>query len=112
MWTEIILSVVFGLLTLLLNAFFRWLKKKVEGKEALSEAVEALAAGTAKVQTEFIRELKDKAADKKLTKQEIKDATVMAAKYAMEEAKGPALELIKTWSSAKVESLIKRILKK
>jgi len=112
MIVKISLPIIGIILTWLFKRFFGYLITKAEENKVLKEAIEALAEGTAAVQDSFIREIKAKSQDNKLTKNEVIEATELAMKHAKSVATGPALEILKTWGIAKASSVIKRILAK
>lgn len=79
---------------------------------AQKEAFAALEAGVQKTADEFVNDAKAKLKDGKLTKAEIKEARERAYRSALENAKGPAYILLKTWGVDRVNALITKIVNK
>jgi Glu-tRNA(Gln) amidotransferase subunit E-like FAD-binding protein len=115
MWMEIavtVIPVLVGIGMLLLRSYAAKLMERINASDAEKEAVQLLLEGMASAQEEIVRDAKKKAADGKLTKEEIESAKKHAIAHALTVAKGPALDVLKTMGSARMGSIIKQLLAK
>lgn len=81
-----------------------WLERK---GFALDEGVrEALLLGIQGAWDEFVRDLKEKASDGKLTAEEKVDARARAKQLALEVAKGPVLAALKSMAPKALDALL------
>lgn len=109
---EIAITILSLVATGILGYFAKRVASNMTMEAIKKEALQALLEGMAKVQNEFVREAKKAAEDGKLSKEEIQQFEKMALDHALEVVKGPAKDLLLSWSKEKVSSLIKQMLKK
>lgn len=130
MWETILVKnvlpvVVMAVMAWVGKAFSEWTKTQKELAEiqekdfeqaaddrAKRQAYEALEAGVAKVQVDFVEAAKKAATDGKLTKDEIENAKRVALKTAVEIATGPALSILVDMAWNATSALIEKILGK
>ena len=114
-WVEILGSIaaVLGtILTYFTTKAINYLVKKMKATDDQKKAFDALAAGMAEAQNNFIRDAKKASEDGRLTKEEIKQAEEMALERAKELATGPVKDIILSWGKQQISSYIKQILNK
>ena len=113
-WTELVpafLAVLGAIAVASLRTVAKYIIVRGKADDTEKEAIEFLLEGINKAKDEIVREAKKAASDGKLTKQEISDAKIMAIQHAKAVATGPAKDLLVSWSTSKVESLIRQLLK-
>lgn len=119
-WWVALLATLLGVLgtwitygvTKMFAAIGEWFKDKKDTEEEAKirkDAIEALHVGVEAAQIELVRQFKDAAADGKLTKEEIAKIQKFAYDHALSVAKGPALELLKTWGFTYAKGWLSRI---
>ena len=114
-WIPVVVSALPILGTILIGLLKHYagkLMERIKASDAEKEAVQCLLEGMAETQESFVRDAKKKAADGKLTPDEIKQAKKLAISHALTVAKGPALDVLKTMGEARMGSLIKQLLAK
>lgn len=90
-------------------AFFVWLIKKAGDSEALKNALRALEAGVNDAWVHFVKDLKIKAKDGKLTPDEKVAARDWATNKARDIASGPGKKVLLALGRMGVDSLIEKI---
>lgn len=98
------------LLAELIKGLFRFVEKR--GWKIEDEVREALELGVQGAWDGIVRDLKKKAEDGKLTKQEKLDARELAKSLALQVAKGPALNALKALAPQALDSLISLIVQR
>lgn len=110
--TAVALAVVTAVLGVISKVVTDWSKREKEKAEIDKEvyahdaALEAIAAGVAQVQTDFVNDIKKAVDDGKLTKDEIKGARDAAIRTAKKLATGPALDYLSKLTTDAVNGLI------
>lgn len=111
-WLDIAEAVLNYLWQLIIPVGFAWLVKKSYDSAALKEAIQALEAGVNDAWVHFVRDLKKKAADGKLSDDEKVAARDWAKNKAMEIAKGPGKRVLAGFGQLAIDSLIEKIVRK
>lgn len=111
-WLDLAEQALNYLWKLIIPVAFAWLLKKAHDKEALQSAIRALEAGVTDAWVNFVRELKAKAQDGKLSAEEKKEAATWARNKAMEIAKGPGKRVLVSLGELGMNALIEKIVKK
>ena len=91
---------------------FAWLIKKAHDSEALKNAIRALEAGVNDAWVHFVRDLKKKAADGKLSDEEKENARTWAKNKAMEIASGAGKKVLSGFGQLGIDALIEKIVRK
>jgi len=115
LWVQILgsVAVVIGtVMTYFGRKLINYLIKKMDATDAQKVAFDALAAGMAEVQNDFVREAKKASADGRLSKEEIKKAEEMAIERAKTIVTGPVKDIVLSWGKEQISSYIKQILNK
>lgn len=107
-----LIKIVYSILGLLLSWWAAYRSYKHYGNETVREAIEALEAGIAHSEEDYVEWAKRAKADGKLTKEERAEAMRIARDKALSIAKGPALNLLKTKGSDILNAWIKKILER
>lgn len=105
-WLTIIHEAVSIITPIAITALVGYLIKKSMFDQASQEAIQAIGAGVTDTWRTYVKEIKDAREDGKLTDEEKKTARERAYKVALETAKGPGLNLLKSWAWPKVVSVI------
>ena len=92
----------------LLERVIAYLRKK----QIDEEAVGFIAEGVAKVSDQYMRQLRESIADRRLTKEEVYAANQQAYGYAKNIAKGPVLKYMKKRGVVWASSVIKGVMSK
>jgi hypothetical protein len=108
--TDSATTLIVGLFLYLLNQIFSYIAKRLDESDLEKETEQTLLEGMAKVQNEFVREAKAKAADGKLTKEEIIQFEQFALDHALSVANAPVKELLSKLTKERISSLIKQLL--
>lgn len=95
-----------------LRKWVKTMEEKANASEGERQAVEALMEGVEKAMEDLVIDLKKKAADGKLTKEERAQALDYAINHAKSVAKGPGLDALKTISRERAGFLVKQLLAK
>lgn len=114
-WVPIVgtvVTLIMASLTYAVTRLSNWIIIKAKLNEIEQEAVQAILEGMAKAQEEIVRKAKKSSADGKLTEEEVKSAESLAIEHAKAVANGPAKELLISWSTTKIKSIIKQLLAK
>ena len=86
------------------RGLFRWLKEK--GIEVEEGVADALLVGIQGAWDEFVRELKEKSSDGRLTTEEKREARARAKDLALRVARGPVRQALVSMAPEAVEALI------
>jgi len=105
-------TVLGGLVLWGLNKLISLVFKDKADQIKYASAIDALRHGVEVAQLEMVREIKTAAADGKLTREEIVRVEKVAYEQALLVAKGPALDLLKTWGLEKAVGYIRQIVDK
>lgn len=97
---------------LAIPAFFAWLIKKTGDSEAMKDALRSVEIAVNDAWVNLVRDLKAKAADGKLTKDEKEQARAWARNKAMEIAKGPGKKVLSALGQMGVDALIEKAVKR
>lgn len=111
----LLITVASVFVTMAIAYLKRWSKRlmdKWEATDAEQSAVQALFQGVEHAQEAIVVDLKRGAVDGKLTKDERAQALSLAIDHAKKVAKGPGLDLLKTWSRERMGGIVKQILAK
>lgn len=111
-WSKLItaaLVAIAGLFTTATGSFFIWLASKVKLSQAAKDAMDALHAGVDKTYLTLYQQFKDAAADGQISAAEGASLRQNAINEAMNLAKGPALDFLKSMAFPLLESLVQRI---
>lgn len=85
------------------------LRSKVKKDGQLDELLHFVEAGVNETWESFARDIKQKASDGKLTRQERREARLKARQFAIEKAKDEGIELVERMGSTALDNWIKRI---
>ena len=117
-WVPLLGAVATGLGAILVTILKKLVDKliaKMDASEDEKEALDALLVGVAAAEHDLVADIKAKASDGKLTKEEIKEVEAYALRIAKQEladSVGGALPLLSTWGTNKIKSLIKVLISK
>jgi len=119
MWEQVLetaLPLILKGIGVLLGLGLTWLVAKVIKKfnlnEAEQNAIEALAAGVNDVYLNYVKDLKAKAEDGKLTDEEKKAAKTMAINKAKQLASGSGKKLIATMAEERLGTWVDKLVNK
>lgn len=93
-----------------LRGLFRWLEKR--GVEVEQGVYDALEAGVQATWDELVRDLKKKAEDGKLTKEEKADARTRAKALALDFAAGPAKDALMAMGPQLLDALVSLVVQR
>lgn len=85
------------------------LRSKVKKDGQLDELLHFVEAGVNETWESFARDIKQKASDGKLTRQERREARLKARQFAIDKAKDEGIELVERMGSTALDNWIKRI---
>lgn len=85
------------------------LRSKVKKDGQLDDLLHFVEAGVNETWESFARDIKEKAHDGKLTREERREARLKARRFAIEKAKDEGIELVERMGSAALDNWIKRI---
>ena len=108
----ILVSLLVSYISLYARKFIKKLEDKFMKDSAMAEALDLLLEGISKAEDDLGRDLKQSAADGKLSKAEIGQLETIAITHVREVATGPAREIVLNWTSARVKALIKQLIGK
>jgi hypothetical protein len=94
----------------LLKRLIDLLIKKLNANDAEKEALQCLLEGISVAHDNIVRNAKKAAADGKLSVKEIREARNTALGHAKEVATGPAFDVLTTWSTERINSLIRQLI--
>ena len=117
MWSEILMSAIVALIPIIggiiVHMISKWQKQLAADTIATAiqrEAAQALLEGMSVAQDAVVRKAKELTADGRLTMQDVQQARDVAIKHAIQIAKGPAKDLLLSWSNDILVSIIRQFL--
>jgi hypothetical protein len=111
-WLSVAVDVFNIVFVTLVGWLGMWLKKKADGNAAKQQAIEALTVGVTATYQTLYKQWKFDTTDHILTEDEKKKLRENAIKVAMDNAKGPAVDLLKAYGTDVLHSLVERIVQK
>ncbi len=93
-----------------LRGLFRWLEKK--GVEVEEGVIDALLVGVQGAWDGFVRDLKENAADGRLTSEEKSQARAKAMELALKVARGPVKDALARMAPEAVDALVSLLVQK
>lgn len=111
-WLPRILEFTQGLVAMALTLLAAYIGKKMRDGSIAKEATEALFTETISTYEGFVKDIKKKSDDGKLTKDEAIDAMKLTLGNTLKMSKGPALKLLLKWGEPKMKSLVESFIVK
>ena len=111
-WADLAETGLNYLWKLIIPIGFAWLLKKAHDSEALKDAIRALEAGVNDAWVHFVRDLKKKAADGKLSEDEKIAARDWAKNKALEIAGTSGRKVLAGFGQLGIDALIEKIVRK
>ena len=106
-----LLVAVVTIISLLCTRAMMWVNRILKAKHIEGEAVDSIKIAIAETQDTLVKDLKEKSADGKLTKEEIQEVTAEAYRLVVERAKGAALKLIQEKGLGWISAVAKQVKK-
>lgn len=111
-WLDFAATVLTAIGQGVLAIFLAWVLKKARDNLVMQDAVRALGAGVDDAWVNFVKELKDKASDGKLTPEEKGEARAWALNKAKEVVSGSGRRLLESMGGMAINALISKIVRK